>query len=85
VSGATLREEEQPASESEEMAMIAHIGDRIVLRGPHVGDSTRVGVVTALRHPDGTPPYEVRWLDNGRVGLIFPGPEAHIERPAKPA
>jgi hypothetical protein len=45
-----------------------------------VGDATRVGVVTALRHPDGSPPYEVRWLDDGHEGLIFPGPEAHVER-----
>jgi hypothetical protein len=85
LAGATLREEKRPASESEEMAMIAHVGDRIVLKGTHVGDSTRVGIVTALRHPDGTPPYEVRWLDDGHVGLIFPGPEAHIEPAPDPA
>ena len=65
--------------------MIAHVGDRIVLNGTHVGDATRVGVVMALRHPDGTPPYEVRWLDNGHVGLIFPGPEARVEPPTAPA
>ena len=59
--------------------MNAQVGDRIVVKGVHVGDATRVGVVTALRHPDGTPPYEVRWLDDGHSGLIFPGPEAHVE------
>ena len=58
--------------------MIAQIGDRIVIKGTHVGDSARIGVVTALRHADGTPPYEVRWLD-GYVGVIFPGPQAHVE------
>jgi Domain of unknown function (DUF1918) len=63
--------------------MIAAVGDRIVLKGTHVGDNIRVGVITALRHPDGTPPYEVRWLDNGHVGVIFPGPEAHIEHEAE--
>jgi hypothetical protein len=59
--------------------MIAQIGDRIVLEGVHVGDTRRVGVITAVRHSDGTPPYMVRWLDSGHEALIFPGPEAHIE------
>jgi hypothetical protein len=35
--------------------------------------------VIGLRHEDGTPPYEVRWLDDGHEALIFPGPEARIE------
>ncbi|WP_433293989.1 DUF1918 domain-containing protein [Actinoplanes sp. CA-030573] len=65
--------------------MIAYVGDRIVVKGTHVGDAVRVGVVTALRNPDGTPPYEVRWLDNGHVGLIFPGPEAHVVHDGEPA
>ena len=66
--------------------MIAQIGDRIVIKGTHVGDSARVGVITALHHADGTPPYEVRWLNDGHTGLIFPGPEAHVEHaPAGPA
>jgi hypothetical protein len=60
--------------------MHAQVGDRIVVKGVHVGDVARVGVVTALRHADGSPPYEVRWLPDGREGLIFPGPEAHVER-----
>jgi hypothetical protein len=61
--------------------MIAHVGDRIIVKGAHLGDAVRVGVVMALRHPDGTPPYEVRWLDDGHVGLIFPGPETSVEHP----
>ena len=62
-----------------EAPMIAQIGDRIVIKGTRVGDSTRVGVITALRHADGTPPYEVRWLEDGHLGVIFPGPETHVE------
>jgi hypothetical protein len=34
-----------------------------------------------LHHADGTPPYEVHWLDDGHVTLVFPGPEAHVEPP----
>jgi len=61
--------------------MIAHTGDRLVMDGKHIGDTRRVGVITAVGHGDGTPPYEVRWLDNGRTTLIFPGVEAHVEPP----
>jgi hypothetical protein len=64
--------------------MHAHIGDRLVLEGTHPGDNRRTAVITALRHLDGTPPYEVRWLDDGRTTLIFPGPEAHIEPADRP-
>ena len=60
--------------------MIAEVGDRLVLKGVHVGDAPHVGVITALRHTDGTPPYEVHWLDDDHDSLVFPGPEAHIER-----
>jgi hypothetical protein len=61
--------------------MIAHIGDRLVLAGTHLGDVRRVGIITAVTHADGTPPYQVRWLHDDRTTLIFPGPEAHIEPP----
>jgi hypothetical protein len=59
--------------------MKAHVGDRIVLKGTHVGDRYRTGVITDLRHDDGSPPYMVRWLDDGHEGLVFPGPDAEIE------
>lgn len=59
--------------------MRAQIGDRLVLEGTHLGDARRVGIVIAMAHDDGSPPYEVRWLDTGRTSLIFPGPEARIE------
>ncbi|SNY59107.1 DUF1918 domain-containing protein [Paractinoplanes atraurantiacus] len=62
--------------------MIARIGDRIVVEGTHLGDNRRIGVITAVAHADGRPPYEVRWLDDGRTSLIFPGPEARIEQAA---
>lgn len=59
--------------------MKAHIGDRLILEGAHVGDSRRIGVITQLRHEDGTPPYLVRWLDNDHEALVFPGPDARVE------
>ncbi|MEV4140932.1 DUF1918 domain-containing protein [Dactylosporangium sp. NPDC049742] len=59
--------------------MQAHIGDRLIEEGTHVGDHRRIGVITALRHDDGTPPYVVRWLDTDHEALVFPGSDAHIE------
>jgi hypothetical protein len=63
--------------------MIAHIGDRLVMDGKHLGDARRAGVIIGVGHADGTPPYEVRWLDDGHTTLIFPGVEARVE-PAPP-
>ena len=59
--------------------MKAKIGDRLIEEGMRVGDHRRVGVITELRHEDGTPPYMIRWLDTGHDALIYPGSDARIE------
>ncbi|GAA4236645.1 hypothetical protein FHR32_008286 [Streptosporangium album] len=59
--------------------MKADIGDRLVVESAHLGEPRRIGVITALHHADGSPPYEVRWLDQEHEALVFPGPDAHIE------
>lgn len=59
--------------------MKAKVGDRIIEEGRHVGDLRRIGVITAVRHEDGTPPYTVRWLDTEHEALVFPGSDCHIE------
>ncbi|MFF3618882.1 DUF1918 domain-containing protein [Streptomyces sp. NPDC002467] len=56
----------------------AEVGDQIVVGGPTVGKPGRDGEVIALHHPDGTPPYDVRWSDTGRTTVFFPGPDAHV-------
>ena len=61
--------------------MQARRGDRLILEGTHVGDLRRVGVIIDLSHEDGSPPYRVRWLDDGRETLVFPGPDARVEAP----
>jgi len=65
-------------SRQREATMIAHVGDRLVLDGTNL-DVGRVGVITVVCHDDGAPPYHVRWLEDGRITMIFPGAEAHIE------
>lgn len=59
--------------------MIAQVGDRIVLEQTLLGGPRRVGVIVAVARADGSPPYQVRWLDDARTTLIFPGAEARIE------
>ncbi|HET8658802.1 MAG TPA: DUF1918 domain-containing protein [Micromonosporaceae bacterium] len=63
--------------------MRAKIGDRLVLEGTHVGDNRRTGTVIEIEHPDGAPPYRVRWAD-GHESFVSPGPDARIE-PQEPA
>ena len=59
--------------------MFARKGDRIVIRGQHVGNPVRDAEVLEVRHADGTPPYVVRWSDTGHEALFFPGTDAYVE------
>jgi hypothetical protein len=67
----------------------ASVGDRIEVRGAHVGEGRRQGEVVEVRGTDGDPPYLVRWSD-GHEGLFFPGLDAatidHMAaKPPRPA
>ena len=59
--------------------MRASVGDRLVVKGHHVGDPDRVGLVVAVRGEQGGPPYLLRWEDDGHEGLFFPGPDAVVQ------
>ncbi|MFD8033944.1 DUF1918 domain-containing protein [Streptomyces sp. NPDC048231] len=59
-------------------SMRARVGDEIVVRGTTAGVIARDGEIVGLHHPDGSPPYDVRWAESGRVTLYFPGPDAYI-------
>ena len=59
--------------------MQAHVGDRLIIMGVHEGTPARDGEIIEVRHEDGSPPYVVRWADNGHESLIFPGPDAHVQ------
>ncbi len=49
--------------------MQARVGDRIVIRGHHVGEPIRDGEILETRGPEGGPPYIVRWGDTGHEML----------------
>ena len=58
--------------------MQAKIGDWLVTKGPGTEPSDHRGLITEVRSPDGSPPYVVRWLDTGRIAMVFPGPDAIV-------
>ncbi|WP_459548880.1 DUF1918 domain-containing protein [Nocardia sp. X0981] len=61
--------------------MMANVGDRLHVHGHTVGQSDHEGEIVEVRGPDGTPPYIVRF-DDGHESLVFPGPDATVERPS---
>ena len=66
--------------------MKAAVGDRIIIEAHHVGDARRDAEILQVRARDGSPPYLVRWSDDGHEGWFFPGTDAHVEyfEPPKP-
>ncbi len=61
--------------------MKACIGDRLVVDG----DANRVGLVIGVQHQAGTPPYVIKWLGDGHIALVFPGPYSRIVPASHPA
>ena len=65
--------------------MKARVGDELVVKGRHVGDQDRTGVIIEVHGKAGGPPYLVRW-SNGHESSFHPttGTVAeHISLPAK--
>ena len=57
--------------------MEAAVGDRIVVAAAALGGPMRDGEIIEVGSHGG-PPYLVRWSDDGRETLFFPGPDAHV-------
>ncbi len=69
--------------------MKADVGDRLVTEG---ACGQRECVIISLHNADGSPPYVVRWLSDGHIVLMSPGPYTRLvhgeppgARPAWPA
>jgi hypothetical protein len=58
--------------------MKAAVGDRLIIESARDHERRRIGVITEVRHADGTPPYLVRWVDEKHETLVFPGPDARV-------
>jgi hypothetical protein len=59
--------------------MRAEVGDRLVIKGHHVGERDRDAEILEVHGEDGGPPFRVRWNDDGHEGLFFPGSDATVE------
>ena len=59
--------------------MIAAVGDRIIIKGHHIGEPDRDCEVLEVRGAEGGPPYVVRWEDSDHEALFFPGPDASVQ------
>ncbi len=58
----------------------ARPGDRLVIQPHHLGEPERDGEILEAHGPGGGAPFLVRWQDNGRVSLFYPGSDARVER-----
>jgi len=55
--------------------MKANVGDRLITEGV---EGQRECLIIRLQHEDGSPPYVVRWLSDGHIALVFPGPYTRL-------
>lgn len=60
--------------------MKADVGERLVIKAHRAGEHDRDAEILEVRGTAGTPPFLVRWADNGHVSLIYPGPDAVVQR-----
>jgi hypothetical protein len=65
------------------MTMKASVGDRLVIASRHLDEAVRTGEILEVRGSDGEPPYLVRWQNDQHSSLVVPGPDAHVEHPAR--
>ena len=60
--------------------MRGHVGEWLVVPDGVGGAHARRGLIVGVPHPDGSPPFLVRWLDDEHETLLFPPPNAHLQR-----
>jgi hypothetical protein len=58
--------------------MHAKPGDVLIVEASTTERHARHATTLEVRSPDGSPPYYVRWEDDGHEGLTYPGPDSHI-------
>lgn len=62
--------------------MKADVGDWLVVHSHIEGSHDRRAVILGTGTA-GAPPYTVRWVDEDREALFFPGPDSEILSPAE--
>lgn len=59
--------------------LTAKVGDRLVIRGHRVGESTREAEIIEVCGENGGPPFVVRWEVDGHESQITPGDDAFVQ------
>jgi ABC-type sugar transport system substrate-binding protein len=54
--------------------MRANIGDMLVV----AGSGSRTGLIIGVVGQDGTPPYVIKWLNDGHIAMVTPDPYSRI-------
>ncbi len=62
-----------------EGALTGGPGDRLVIRGHHLGELERDAEILEARGPGGSAPFLVRWEDTGHTTLLYPGSDARVQ------
>ncbi len=65
--------------------MRADVGDTLLVHGRTVGHHDRTAKIVEVLGPDGTPPYRVRFEDDGHEALMSPGPDSVVRHREEPA
>ncbi|GAA4927011.1 DUF1918 domain-containing protein [Streptomyces coeruleoprunus] len=58
--------------------MEASVGDKLLVHGRRVGQHDRTAEIVEVLGDHGTPPYRVRFDDDGHEALMSPGPDAVV-------
>ncbi|OKJ96905.1 hypothetical protein AMK26_29125 [Streptomyces sp. CB03234] len=58
--------------------MHATVGDTLLVHGRTVGHHDRTAEIVEVLGPDGTPPYRVRFTDDGHEAVMSPGPDSVV-------
>lgn len=74
----------EPGQAERRLVLRAVPGDRLVIRGHHLGEPDRDAEILEALGEGGTAPFRVRWSDTGRETLLFPGTDAVVDHIAKP-
>jgi len=60
--------------------MKAERGDWLIVESLHTGEVRRRGMVLEAHGADDSPPFLVAWANDDHESLVFPGPDAHVEK-----
>ncbi|MGW0735424.1 DUF1918 domain-containing protein [Streptomyces sp. NPDC002851] len=64
--------------------MQASVGDRLLVHGRIVGQHDRYAKIIEVLGEDGSPPFRVRFEDDGHEAIVSPGPDSVVRHHPHP-